>query len=222
MVPTPQTPGTPSRRGRRADPGKHRAILDEARRLFTHLGVEAANMDRLAEAAGVSKATIYNHFQSKEQLLQALLEDLQRHLPDPAALVARGPGPLPTRLLAIGQQLCALATSALVLDIRALLDDAAASGSTAPGAFWTCCAAPYRSAFAAMLRETAAGDGLDIPDAELATSQFFALVASEPFLRLASGAPPLGEDALTRHVKAAVDTFLRAFRRTATSLSVTD
>lgn len=183
--------------------------------MFTRVGVEAANMDRLAEAAGVSKATIYKHFQSKEQLLQALLDDLLRDLPAPATLVARGCGPLPARLLAIGRQLCALATGALVLDIRALLDDAAASGCTPPGAFWTCCVAPYRSAFAAMLRETATGDGLDIPDADLATSQFFALVASEPFLRLASGAPPLSEAALTRHVKAAVETFLRAFRQAA-------
>lgn len=181
--------------------------------MFTRGGVEATSMDRLAEAAGVSKATIYKHFQSKEQLLQALLDDLVRQLPAPARLVARGRGPLPARLLAIGQQMGALATSKLVLDIRALLDDATASGLVAPAAFWTCCAAPYRAAFAAMLRETAADDGLDIPDAELGTSQFFALVASEPFLRLASGAPPLDEATLTRHVNAAVDTFLRAFRR---------
>lgn len=181
--------------------------------MFTRAGFEAANMDRLAAVAGVSKATIYKHFQSKEQLLQALLDDLLGHLPAPATLVDRGQGPLPERLLTIGQQLCALATSQLVLDARALLDAAATSGWTAPGAFWTCCVAPYRAAFAAMLDQTADDDGLEITDAELATSQFFALVASEPFLRLASGAPPLTKAALTGHVTAAVGTFLRAYRQ---------
>lgn len=50
---------------------KAEQILDAARRLFLERGFGATNMDALAAAAGVSKATIYAHYQSKEALFAA-------------------------------------------------------------------------------------------------------------------------------------------------------
>ena len=52
---------------------KHRIILDTAIETFTKKGFEAASMDEIAERAGVSKRTIYNHFQSKERLFQEIV-----------------------------------------------------------------------------------------------------------------------------------------------------
>ena len=46
---------------------KRRAIVAAAREIFLRDGYDAG-MDLIAEAAGVSKVTIYNHFGSKEQL----------------------------------------------------------------------------------------------------------------------------------------------------------
>ncbi|TWI11630.1 TetR family transcriptional regulator [Lysobacter ruishenii] len=195
------------------DVTKRLAILAAARRLFTRHGLEATNMDRLADVAGVSKATVYKHFQSKEHLFQAVLDDLLAQLPEPGTLVAHGHQQLRPRLLAIGRDFCGLATSPLVQDIREMMADAGVAGGITPGAFWTSCAAPYQAAFAEMLRATAAVDDLEIVDPQLATSQFFALVASEPFLRQATGARPLTGTVLTQHLGAAVDTFLRAFHR---------
>jgi len=42
---------------------------------LTH-GYAATSMDRVAAAAGVSKATVYNHFQDKEGLFKALIRRL--------------------------------------------------------------------------------------------------------------------------------------------------
>lgn len=52
---------------------KHQLIIDHALKIFSQKGFDAASMDEIAEAAGVSKRTIYNHFQSKESLLQELV-----------------------------------------------------------------------------------------------------------------------------------------------------
>ena len=45
---------------------KRLAVLDGAVRVFIESGYEASSMDRIAEEAGVSKRTVYNHFASKE------------------------------------------------------------------------------------------------------------------------------------------------------------
>ena len=58
----------PQNNGRKKrDTSKKRlAILDGAIRVFIENGYETSSMDRIAEAAGVSKRTVYNHFPSKE------------------------------------------------------------------------------------------------------------------------------------------------------------
>ena len=58
------------------DKSKKRAIiLDGAIDVFIDMGYELASMDKIAETAGVSKRTIYNHFGSKDHLFQVIVED---------------------------------------------------------------------------------------------------------------------------------------------------
>ena len=56
------------------DKSKKRAIiLEGAIDVFIEMGYELASMDKIAEVAGVSKRTVYNHFGSKENLFQVHL-----------------------------------------------------------------------------------------------------------------------------------------------------
>src|SRR3546814_19306532 len=55
---------------------KHRAIQQAGTEIFLELGYEAATMDHIAAKAGVSKQTVYNHFQSKDELFKATIADL--------------------------------------------------------------------------------------------------------------------------------------------------
>lgn len=58
------------------DKSKKRAvILDGAIDVFIDMGYELASMDKIAETAGVSKRTVYNHFGSKESLFQVIVDD---------------------------------------------------------------------------------------------------------------------------------------------------
>lgn len=53
---------------------KHEQILQGATRVFLKHGYAGTSMDRVAAEAGVSKQTIYSHFQDKEGLFTALIE----------------------------------------------------------------------------------------------------------------------------------------------------
>jgi AcrR family transcriptional regulator len=46
----------------------HKQVLDAAVELFSERGIDATSMDAIAEAAGVSKATIYKHWPDKDSL----------------------------------------------------------------------------------------------------------------------------------------------------------
>jgi len=52
-----------------------RRLLDTATRLFYAEGIHAVGIDRIIAEAGVAKATFYNHFPSKEDLVLAYIEE---------------------------------------------------------------------------------------------------------------------------------------------------
>lgn len=59
--------------GRRTRKDKRRAVIDSALEVFLKEGYAATSMDRVADVAGVSKRTIYNHFPSKEDLFLGVI-----------------------------------------------------------------------------------------------------------------------------------------------------
>ena len=65
----------PTNRGRPKDAGKRKDIMDAARQLFLQHGFHGTSMDALAKEACVSKATLYSHFEDKDALYRALIND---------------------------------------------------------------------------------------------------------------------------------------------------
>lgn len=59
--------------GRPKDLKKRQAILEAATQSFLSTGYEGTSMDSIAKQAGVSKLTVYNHFQDKAQLFGAAI-----------------------------------------------------------------------------------------------------------------------------------------------------
>ncbi|MES1260075.1 MAG: helix-turn-helix domain-containing protein, partial [Gemmatimonadota bacterium] len=53
-------------------------LLEAARELFTTTGYHATTTPILAKRAGVAEGTIYRHFPSKQALLNAAYQDVQR------------------------------------------------------------------------------------------------------------------------------------------------
>src|SRR2546427_12477455 len=61
-------------------PRRRHQLLDVARELFAAGGFHATSMDDVAEAAGVTKPVLYQHFPSKRALYRELLEDVGARL----------------------------------------------------------------------------------------------------------------------------------------------
>ena len=61
---------------------RRRQLLDVALRVFAERGFDGTSMSELAEAAGVTKPVLYQHFGSKRDLYLELLEDVGRQLQD--------------------------------------------------------------------------------------------------------------------------------------------
>ena len=50
------------------------AILSVSERLFLEKGFDKTSMKDIAETAGISKGAIYHHFQSKDEIIEAVME----------------------------------------------------------------------------------------------------------------------------------------------------
>ena len=59
----------------REDSAKRRQIVQGARAIFLAQGFDAASMNDIARAAGVSKGTLYVYFDNKEQLFEAIVHE---------------------------------------------------------------------------------------------------------------------------------------------------
>jgi TetR/AcrR family transcriptional regulator, mexJK operon transcriptional repressor len=61
---------------------KRAEIVATAQDLFFREGYSGTSMSQIAAAVGGSKATLYNHFQSKEELLLAVVQDVVQPRPE--------------------------------------------------------------------------------------------------------------------------------------------
>jgi AcrR family transcriptional regulator len=74
---------TARRPGRPRDPATDEAILTATLAVLTEDGYGGLSMDRIAEVAGVSKATIYRRWSSRQEVIVAAGEHLSRDAPIP-------------------------------------------------------------------------------------------------------------------------------------------
>ncbi len=82
-------PAQTSSRGRPPDLERRARILHAAADLFLDQGFAHTSMDRIAQAAGVSKQTVYAHFHSKEDLYRAVIaHKIAEYFPEEQVLTA--------------------------------------------------------------------------------------------------------------------------------------
>lgn len=190
---------------------KRTQILSGARRVFMEDGYERASMNRIAEAAGVSKATLYSHFSGKDALFGALMAQ---------QIAEVGPGRF--ALSEVEGSPEALLTGLGVGFISAVLDPEAlrmyrvilSENDRFPElgrAFEESGPAPGLAHLTAYLRKLCAEGVLDIDDVPLAAEQFMAMCDAGLLRRahLHGARPPAAE--IARVVATAVRVFLRGY-----------
>lgn len=209
--PVPAAPPAPAAPGRPKDMEKHAAILEAAMQLFPARGYDGVSMDAIAQAAGVSKLTVYSHFADKEALFGAAVSEcceqmLPRRLFEPA------PG------LDVGDALARIgrAFTDLMMDDRAVLlhrvmvAQAGQDGRLAELFF----ARGPRAALLEMesfLRHAHAAGTLCVPEPARAAEHFFCLLKGVCHMRVLVGlcAPPADAER-DAHVADVVALFVRA------------
>jgi AcrR family transcriptional regulator len=86
---------------------RHESICDAAAKVVYQFGYRKASMEAIAEAAGVSRQTLYLQFRNKEALFHAALEHItSKMLGEVRAIVGRQGKSTAQTLLAIFEVLC--------------------------------------------------------------------------------------------------------------------
>jgi len=76
-----------------------REILAAARKLLERRGPEAMTMEEIAADAGVAKGTLYLYFQSKDDLIQALITRVGENILQDVEASLQAPGTPPEKLI---------------------------------------------------------------------------------------------------------------------------
>ena len=200
---------------RRSSSAKRAAVITAACEAFARDGFTRASIDAIAERAGVSTRTIYNHFPGKEDLFVAVLlegaDQVAEDFGTEIAAVASGTD-VRTELLALARAFVAQRTAlpehfALIAQVRA---DVAHIPREVVEAWHE--AGPLRvlRALAERLAHLADEGLLRIVDADRATRHLVALVTADTAVR-PPGAPAPEVAAQDEELAAGVDAFLAGY-----------
>lgn len=199
--------------GRPKDLEKRAAILESAGRLFLEYGYERTTVDAIAAAAGVSKLTVYSHFEGKEPLFRALISwkcDVHFGGPDLDHLAELAPEESLTRL---ASGFVELMFTPDVIAMHRLLMASAAQSPTLVRSFYASGPEPTLTALARLLSNYHRRGLLHVPRPRRAADHFFALLKGDRHFRalLLLDPEPPGARELREHVHDCVGLFLRAY-----------
>jgi len=198
--------------GRPKDLEKRASILQAAKRLFTTQGFDGTSMDAIASAAGVSKLTVYSHFQDKERLFAAAVECVCQEQMPAEIFLADLKGPIRRQLLAIARAFFSLITSEEALAVHRTIVANALQSPKLAQLFWEAGPKRTQEGFEAFLRDEVKAGKLEITETHRAASQFFCLLKGECHARMEFGCgEPLTAREIDEHLNATVDMFLRAY-----------
>ncbi len=197
---------------------KRQAIIDAALAEFLAEGYSAASMDVITSRSGVSKATIYKHFGSKERLFLAVVSGVlpktYADLTPPARALADAPD-LRTALVRHATELARILLRPEIMLLRRLVIGEI-DRFPQLGQLW------YRVTYdmnngplVEVLTGLAAKGELSVPDPKLAVQQLVATTVGIPQL-VHTFAPttPVDDAELTRIIEAGVDLFLARYATT--------
>ena len=199
---------------RLANSPKRQNILAAARLVFGELGFERASVDGIAARAGVSKATVYSHFQDKNALFVASFsQDVDELRAGFLACLKEPTGAIEDALQTIGEKLMHVALSPSVV---ALYRHASAESVRFPAVgrmLFERGPDVVRETLAAYLGRWAAKGALDIAEPSVAAVHFAVLCQGDLAVRAQLGVLPRpAERAIRETVRAGVAAFLRAYR----------
>lgn len=197
--------------GRPKDERKHAAILQAAREQFLACGFERASMDAIAESAGVSKLTIYSHFQNKESLFKEIIRGKCMQFACGEIYLEAQKLPLDEGILTIARAFLRLVTHPEALQMHRVVMSECHRHPKMAEMFYEAGPVHQKDAFTGYLRHAQQQRWLSPHDLATACDQFFALLKGGPYMRLLLGLTPApDEQEIDLHAQECTRIFIRA------------
>ena len=191
---------------------KRQAILETAYRLFRTQGFDKTSMTEITTQVGGSKATVYSHFPSKEELfVECMMAALENYMSGTLKHLDASRTEPRSALLNFGSSVLNFICSPEQLEVRRLIIAEAARSGTGKLFFDKITA--LRARLSGFLTACMASGSLRRADPDLAAEQLGAMLEAEMLepllLQVREGSPDDRETA--RAARRAVDAFLRAY-----------
>jgi len=191
---------------------KHRAIQQAGTEIFLDLGYDAATMDHIAAKAGVSKQTVYNHFQNKDGLFKATIADLTSALMAPLVVRDLDSATPERRLRALAEDFLALMLRPSSLALYRLIVAESARFPELAAEIYAVGAGRMLATLADYLSWETRNGRLRVADPPLAAEQFVGMLTGRLQLRAVLGVGPTPDEGeLKRRANYAVSCFLTIY-----------
>jgi TetR/AcrR family transcriptional regulator, mexJK operon transcriptional repressor len=177
-------------------------------------GYGAVSMDAVARAAGVSKATLYAHFSSKDRLFATIIGDACQQKIALGDVLPAEVGDVRAALLAFGGRLLRFFLEERALAIHRVVTAESTRFPELGRAFYDHGPAAVLGTFAAWLNQQTAANRLAVANPTMAAEQFVSMLRTSLFLRASLGLAAASEVEIDATVEAAVTTFLKAYEPT--------
>jgi len=201
----------PQERGLRdAGADKRSRILAAARTMFLQHGYGETSMDAIARSAGVSKATLYSHFDGKAQLFAALIVAECRRLSETIGCRAFEEPDVRSTLLSVARDFNELMCSGEGLTMYRIVAAEAPRFPELGRIFYDSGPTVMIDHVAAILRRAADRGLLHVRDPRMAAIQFMNLVHGERHLLRVLDLPNAATDQ-AEYIEASVDLFLAGY-----------
>lgn len=199
--------------GRPKDLEKKEAIFQAAKSYFLQHGFHKVSMDQIAANAGVSKLTVYAHYECKEKLFKEVIErKLSEHsaLEDFKNLYDL---PLKKSLTLIGQNFLNLIFNTECLCIHRVVISEANRNQKMAELFFEAGPQMLKQTFVDFLEYQKNKKRMDFKCAWVACDHFFSMFKGELHMRALLGFPPLPtKTEIQNHLTQTVEMYLKAYQ----------
>ena len=191
---------------------KREQILKAAVTAFLERGFEGTSMDFIAKQADVARRTLYNQFESKEELFETVLDYIWQDIkPYELKLEDKDPQEI---LFHIGTAIANYWSSEIIRDYLRLVVMEGTRFKNLPKLFYSKGKSPMIASVHHFLNRMIEENVMEIDNIELAAKQFFGMI-NEPLLwmRLIDGTSEITDEQQKEVVTSAVYIFFKAHKK---------
>jgi TetR/AcrR family transcriptional repressor of mexJK operon len=193
---------------------KAASILSAARQLFLDHGFDAVTMEMVARQASVSKATLYSHFSSKEELFTAVTVAEANRVTDEVWQIVPDSNDVAAVLRRMAEKFVDIFLSEQTMFLQRAVIGVVSRFPAIGVRIFDSGPKVLNERLARFLAEAHDRGLLNVPDATLAAVQFLSVVRGDLDIRglLLPAAPPSRAE-IEEQIESGIDLFLRYYAR---------